>query len=534
MGILVMVMLVAVLAACDLSSISKKPGPTPSPTATLTPCQRAFEMPNPIAAENTCTGTNAWRMDHPVGAENAIEAFTAPDSVRGGQIVNLYVSTTAASYTFAVFRVGYYQGMGARLAYSSPTITGINQPAPSVDAVTRMVSAANWQDPVQIHIPLSWVSGVYLVKLVSSDGNMRYTLFVVRNDASTAPFVLQVPFLTYQAYNRWGGYSLYRGLAPDGTYTAPYRSYAVSFDRPYDTNAGLLDFPSYDYELITWLERSAYNVTYVADTDTDLIQTQLTHHRVFIGSGHSEYWTTAMRTNVEAARDAGVSLAFFGANDVYWHVRLQDSALGSARVEVCYKDATLDPLTKSNPSATTVRWRDAPLNDPENGLLGQMYGGALTGTTTLVLDSGAQPFTTGTSLQPGSTFTGLVGGEYDRVYHNAQSPASLSLIASSPLHCLPTSLCPPSGQDIANATIYASASGAKVFDAGTFLWSWGLSDDRFMSSTSTGPNVNQDMQPLTTGHDTDAIPATALVTTSDPQFQLLTANILQYLLGTGT
>jgi N,N-dimethylformamidase beta subunit-like, C-terminal len=491
-------------------------------------------MPNPIAAENTCPGTTAWRVDHQLGPENAIEAFTTPASVTGGNSVSIYVSTTAASYSFTVYRLGYYQGLGAKLVYSSPTLTGIHQPAPTIDPATRMVSARAWRDPVAIHVPTSWVSGIYVVKLLSSDMFIRYTPFVVRNEASTAPFLFQLPLLTYQAYNRWGDYSLYRGLAPDGTYTQPRRSYAVSFDRPYDGYMGPLNIPSYDLDLITWLEQKAYNVTYAADTDISLQNVKLTRHRVFIVSGHSEYWTTSMRADVTAARDAGVSLAFFGANDIYWHVRLQDSPLGPGRVEVCYKDASLDPLAKTDPAATTVRWRDPPLNYPENGVLGQMYGGEVTGSASLVLDAGAEPFTGGTSLQPGSTFPGLIGGEYDRVYQNAQTPPTLSIVASSPLQCIPTSLCPPSGQDIANATIYTSESGASVFDAGTFSWSAGLSEGQFGTATSVGTNDAQGIQStFEPSRFTTTFSTPVWATTTNPQFQQFTANILQRLLGAG-
>jgi hypothetical protein len=491
-------------------------------------------MPNPIAAENTCPGTTAWRLDHQLGPVDAIEAFTAPSSVTAGSSVSLYVSTTSASFGFTVYRLGYYQGLGARLVYSSPTLTGINQLAPTIDPATRMVSASNWRNPVTIDVPTSWVSGVYVVKLLSSDRFVRYTPFVVRNDASTAPFLFQLPLLTYQAYNRWGDYSLYRGLAPDGTYTQPRRSYAVSFDRPYDEYAGPLNIMAYDLKLITWLEQKAYNVTYAADTDISLQHAQLTRHRVFIVSGHSEYWTTTMRADATAARDAGVSLAFFGANDMYWHVRLQDSPLGLGRVEVCYKDATLDPLAKSDPAATTVRWRDPPLNYPENGVMGQMYGGVVTSTATLMLDTGAEPFIGGTSLQPGSTFPGLIGGEYDRVYHNGQTPPTLSIVASSPLQCIPTSLCPPSGQDIANATIYTSESGASVFDAGTFLWSAGLSEGQSGTAPSVGTNDAQGIQSTyePSGFAT-TVSTSVWAATTNPQFQQFTANILQRLLGAG-
>lgn len=526
-------LLAAGLAACSTTSTSTPPS--------LTPCERAFELPNPVAAENTCAGTSAWQVNLPLGSDNAIEGFTAPSVIEPGQIVQLYVSTTAQSYTFSVYRLGYYSGDGARLMYTSPDITGMQQAAASIDPTTRTVSAANWNDPTAIHVPRYWVSGVYLIKLVSSDGFMRYTFFVLRNQASTAPILLALPLLTYQAYNRWGNYDLYRGLAADETYTYDQRSYAVSFDRPYQNYAGLAELAVYDVPLINWLERQSYNVTYDADFDLGALGPALQHHKLIAVSGHSEYWSAEMRGAVTSARDAGTSLAFFGANDIYWHVRLQDSPLGASRIVVCYKDATLDPLAPSQPLQATVRWRDAPLNQPEAAVLGGMYGGALTGSTALVLASGSQQFLSGTSLQPGSSLPGLIGGEYDRIYPGKE-PAPLTVVAASPLICLPTSLCPPSHMDTADATIYTVSSGAKVFDAGTFQWSWGLSDARVQtpstSSTVAGesPRPSVSSAPGGPSGEAPALPALArsqgaTVQPADPNFQRLTASILAYLMG---
>lgn len=514
-------------SACSTTSTS-----TPS----LTPCQRAFELPNPVQAENTCDGTTAWLANFPLGADNAIEGYTAPSVIDPGQVIQLYVSTTAQSYTFAVYRLGYYSGDGARLMYSSPTIAGVQQPAAGIDPTTRTVSAANWNNPTAIHVPRYWVSGVYLIKLVSSDGFMRYTFFVLRNQASTAPLLLALPLLTYQAYNMWGNYDLYRGLTSDGSYTFAERSYTVSFDRPYQSYEGLAELAVFDAPLITWLERQSYNVTYDTDFDLGTLGPALQHHKVIAVSGHSEYWSTEMRAAVTSARDAGISLAFFGANDIYWHVRLQDSTLGTSRVVVCYKNATLDPLASSQPLQATVRWRDAPLNQPETAVLGGMYGGEVSGAGSLVLADGSQQFLSGTSLQPGSSLPGLIGGEYDRIYPG-QQPAPLTVIAASPLTCVPTSLCPPSHVDTADATIYTAKSGAKVFDAGTFLWSRGLSDVRIQpaSTTVVGESPRPSM-PSAPGAPSDepgprANALGATVQAANADFQQMTANILTYLMG---
>ncbi|HEX9038915.1 MAG TPA: N,N-dimethylformamidase beta subunit family domain-containing protein [Ktedonobacterales bacterium] len=455
------------------SSVSQTPQPSLTPTSPFTPCQRAFEDPNPVASENTCPGTRDWRQNLPLGADHAIEGYVSPTSAQAGDAIKLYVSTSAATYTYAVYRLGYYQGTGGRLIYQSPTITGIQQPAPTVDPITRTVECS-WSNPATIFSARSWVSGIYLVKLVSADGNMRYTFFVLRNTTVRTPILYVAPFLTYQAYNLWGGFSLYRGTQPDGVTLDPtLRSYAVSFDRPFPAD-GMSTMGLYDLPLLSWMESQSYNMSYAADFDLDSPTQPLTTHRLIVISGHTEYWSTGMRQSVTAARDAGVSLAFFGANDVYWHVRLASSQLGLNRVVVCYKDAKLDPLAPTQPLAATVRWRDAPLNQPEQSLLGEAYGGAISGAAPLTLGDASGPYLNGSSLKSGSSLNGLIGGEYDRLYPN-NAPANVQIIAASTVHCIPTSLCPTSGVDTANATMYASASGAIVFDAGTFQWSWGLS-----------------------------------------------------------
>lgn len=477
---------------------------TTSPTASQA-CQEAAKAANPVVAENTCPGTNSWRPDHPAGPENAIEAFTTPASVNVGGTVKMYVSTTAASYTFQVYRMGWYQGLGGHLLYSSLPLRGINQPAPTIDPATRMVSCSNWHNPVVLAIPTTWVSGVYIVKLLSSKGYIRYTSFVVRNDANHAQILFQSSILTYQAYNNWGGYSLYIGRdSATGEDVSVDRAYVVSFDRPYNKNEGLSDFVSYEYNLLRWMEQQGYNLSYITDIDTDLYPALLLHHPLILIAGHDEYWSTTMREHITTARDLGVSLAFFGADDVFWHVRLQSSPLGSDREVICYKVAALDPMTALDPKMATYLWREKPINEPENALLGQMYRSIVTGQAPLVLAAGIAPFLQGTHLQVGSSLPGLVGGEFDRIFNNGATPSSLSVLAASPVKCAVSPAC-SSGMETANTTLYTAPGGAKVFDAGTFDWGWGLDNDTF--DPKAPPHVY-----------------------SNPGFERLTTNLLTYLL----
>lgn len=439
---------------------------TPPP---LPSCGNAADVANPIVAENRCPGTDSWRRTLSYGPQNAINAFAVPASVNLGDPVQLYVSTTARSYAFYVYRVGWYQGHGARLFYSSPVIHGINQPAPTIDPLTHAASCANWHDPVTLRIPTSWISGVYIVKFVTSDGNMRYTLFIVRNDASHAAVLFQVGLMTYQAYNQFGGHNLYGGIGAQG-YNFVGRSYAVSFDRPYMGNGlGLLG--RFEGPLIMFLERHGYDVTYMADTDLTLHPQPLLRHRLLVIGGHDEYWTAGMRAAVTSVRDHGISLAFFSANDVYWQARLASTPLGPDRLIVCYKLAKMDPFLVLHPDETTTHWSSAPVSQPQDSLIGSMYVGIPLKPEPLALMAGALPYLQGTGLHPGSEFPGLVYGEVDGYVRNGFEPSHVTILTAAPVRI-------NNGVRIlavdSNATIYTAPSGAKVFDTGTFEWYQGL------------------------------------------------------------
>lgn len=428
-------------------------------------CGTAYKAANPVAAENTCPGTTAWQRQRVGGSVGAIEGFPAPDSLNIGETLRLYVSTSAPTYTIRIYRLGWYGGTGSHLLYTSPAIKGMAQPRPLYISATRTYSAANWTNPVSIHIPTTWVSGVCEAQFISYSGAINNTLFVVRNDASHAPIGVLMSLNTYQAYNYWGGHSLY------GT----PRGYMVTYDRPYDGPLGLGNFVYWDADAIRWMERQHDNVTYLADMDLDQYGSLAAQHKLMVVPGHSEYWSTGMRQALETSVSHGVSWAFLGSNNVYWHIRASVSPLGADRLITCYKDATLDPVAASEPYEATVRWRDVPVNNPEQAILGQMYAGIADGTSSLTLKSGLPALLANTGLTARTSLAGLVGGEYDQVWNTIPTPSAVVKLADSTVVCKPgQDVCDAAGHAESDATIYTANSGARVFDAGTFQWSWGL------------------------------------------------------------
>ncbi|MDQ4147941.1 MAG: hypothetical protein M3120_09740 [Pseudomonadota bacterium] len=467
--------------------------------ATAAPPGQAGQGGNPIQEENQRSGTTGWdsgqlRHGHrgpvleerPGSSVNAAEVGTVTASawvdtpIRGyagqasinrGEALALHVSTSRPSYTLEIYRMGWYGGAGARLLQTVGPLPGQNHPVPPPQPDTGLIACA-WPVSYTLQTGADWVTGVYLVKLISDVGDVGYILFVLRDDSRPADILYQVPLTTYQAYNDWGGKSLYDHNSTGG------RAYKVSFDRPYSNWAGAGDFFEGDYNMIRWLERQGYSLTYATSIETQAAPGVLSGHKVFLSNWHDEYWSKPMRDHLTAARDQGKHLAFFDSNNIYWQIRFESSASGvDNRVMVCYKDASLDPLSGSNPSLTTVTWREAPVNQPENALLGIMFEDMFTYGSSYpwVVQNAGHWIYAGTGLQEGQAIAGLVGYEYDKVFNNGLTPAGLTVLAASPV------VGNSAGSSTHHGAIYTAPSGALVFTAGTNYWPWKLDDNPYQS-----------------------------------------------------
>ncbi|HLW01370.1 MAG TPA: N,N-dimethylformamidase beta subunit family domain-containing protein [Ktedonobacterales bacterium] len=295
---------------------------------------------------------------------------------------------------------------------------------------------------------------------------------------------------TSEAYNDWGGYSLYHGL--DGT--ANTRALKDSFYRPYDnslfsTGNGL----PYEIDAIRWLERNGYDVSYVSSTDVDEQPGQVLSHRALIDVGHDEYWSRSMYNGIERARDAGVSLAFLGANDGFWQIRYEPDRAGvPERTIVCYRYANLDPMYGKDNALVTVNWRSRLLHRPENALIGIAYANQRTlfpnAAPWRVNPAAAKnPLLAGTGLRAGASYgCNLVGYEWDEVLNNGATPKGLTVLGASPV------MGRLGGVYTADTAYYRARSGAFVFASGSIYWSYALDDLRLWDFPQVLPTLHSD------------------------------------------
>jgi hypothetical protein len=331
---------------------------------------------------------------------DAIEAYSEQPSYLPGSTARLCTSTRAALFDITVERCG----ASRELVWSATGLTGIEQPTPAdADA-----AGCRWIPTVQVPIGDDWRSGFYLVTLtargVDPDRATGYTGFVVRAGQRRNRVLFVLATNTWNAYNDWGGRSLYTGghevsfqrpwgrgmlVRPeterDDRKARPrhhredpdvdgeiYQRYRYEFGYPgYMGSAGWF---TYDRRMAEFAERAGVELDYATSSDLELVPGVTDGYALLLGAGHDEYWSAAGRDAVEAFVAAGGNYASFSGNTMFWQVRLERD--GTSMVCHKYGAHVSDPVAAERPSAMTGMWCDPMVGRPERRFLGaaSMYG----------------------------------------------------------------------------------------------------------------------------------------------------------------
>ena len=467
------------------------PGPIPSEPGALaspdgSPGDEAIEPgpatgPARVARENQLPGSRRWEL--PLTGTGDAEGYASDVSVAPGDRLEIRIRSSAPTVTVTAYRLGCYGNLGGRPVARWKNVRVAAQPAPTTDPVTGMVRAA-WTPAITVEVPATWVSGLYAAVLEPAGGTPQYVTFVVREATPIAPILLLSAASTHQAYNAWGGKSLYPDASTGAvTVRGDAGAVAASWDRPYDTHRGAGLVLRWEYPFVRWLEGRAYDVAYAADLDLERSPSIVADRELLVFVGHPEYWSVTMRHTLEGAIAAGTNVAFFSANEMLWRTRFEALAGGRYRSVTCYRSAALDPLAATQPQQATTQWREPPSPDPEAAVIGQMAGHIVLAPGDFVCSAPGHWLYAGTGMAAGDSIARLVGQEYDGFWPQ-YAPPDTEVVSTSPVTSNVTRHSsvygPVQSNDptvaTANATVYTAASGATVFAAGTIQWSWGLSD----------------------------------------------------------
>ncbi len=299
-----------------------------------------------------------------------VEGYTDALSYQAGDEIAFHVSTTAQRYDVEIARLGAQR----RVVLSKQGLAGQEHPVPD----NASSHGCGWPASWKLKVPADWPSGYYQVTMRVQDGGGEFTrrnrrtaegalFFIVRaaQPGKNTKILLQLCTNTYNAYNNWGGHSLYAYHARN-----KLQGHRVSFNRPC---AG--QFSRWEQPFVAWAERNGYTLDYAANSDLEFRPELLEHYRLVLSVGHDEYWSSKMRDHLEAFIAKGGNVAFFSGNTCCWQVRSEEEG----RALVCYKQwYNIDPLyRRGDHRLLSTLWSHHLVERPENELtgVGFLFGG---------------------------------------------------------------------------------------------------------------------------------------------------------------
>ena len=422
-----------------------------------------------------------------------IEAYPNQLSYQAGDHVQLHVSTSAKSYDFTVARLGHETTqikVGTR-------IKGAAYPIPE----NASSHGCQWPISHTFKIPTSWPSGYYEVTLSVKDQGGTYVhrndrtattrlFFIVRSASpgTDSSILLQLATNTYNAYNNWGGSSLYAYHGRAGL-----QGHRVSFDRPL---GGF--FRKWELPFIAWAEQNGYKIDYAANSDLEHRPELLKQYKLVLSVGHDEYWSTPMRDHLEAFIKEGGNVAFFSGNSICWQVRSEDEGRALTSWKQWYN---WDPEFRTTDHRTlSTLWSHHLLNRPENTLTGvgflwggyhRSHGQYMDGSGAFKVHRPKHWIFEGTDLQQGTEFGGkhtVVGYECDGCEmrwenglpfptHSDGTPQGFEILATAPAKWHPgdSYWYDRFEKDREGAAVVGTYTrGGTVVTVGTTDWSHGL------------------------------------------------------------
>jgi hypothetical protein len=438
------------LSWCGGSSSSRTPFTVPASASTAA---------NPVRRENSRPGTPGWEI--PAGAGTVITGYASETSVTPGQSFHLHVAAPPGSrYRVLVYRLGWYGGIGGRLVMCVPgcrsSHTAAAQPSPTTPAPVTGLLRAPWLVTDRVQVSPDAVSGYYEAKLEivtgAYSGAVGSVPLIVRQSptAVASAVLIQVPVNTWEAYNPWGGKSLYQ-------FGTSRHALEVSFDRPFDQQQ--LHNMGTELELpwVRFLERNGIDVSYQTDLDTDVAPGSLLRHRLVFAIGHDEYWTQGMRGAFDRALALSTNM-MFGSNSDEWRMRYAPGR----RTIVEWRDPSIDPIRDRRLDNGFFR----TFGEPECKLMGVEHGWAAQREPTAppssytVVGPAGDPWLAAAGLAPGDLVPNVVGYEWDSLVPGCFAGRLAPLMS--------TKLAGSDGvlrsADMVRAT---ARSGARVFAMGT-------------------------------------------------------------------
>jgi len=317
-------------------------------------------------------GSQALALPFAQAAGSSLEGYASATSVPAGGTLDFFLRDPLASGTATSSQPLTVTRIGVPDVSVLTTTVAVGQQQVPADASTQ---GCRWARSYRLVVPAAWPSGLYFA-FVGSGTSACIVPFVVR-PASPTPGVktlLMVQATTTQAYNAYGGKSLYDHNSSGGR-----RAAQVSLDRPL-TDPFRPCFDNEAMHLARWMARNGLAADCCTDLDLVADPGLLQAYQLVLDAGHDEYWTLGRRQTFDGFVARGGNVAFLGGNTCWFQARLAPGSNGTPnRTLVCYKDALADPV--ADPALKTTPFVDLAPPNPENRTtgLGSVAGCSWTG-----------------------------------------------------------------------------------------------------------------------------------------------------------
>lgn len=422
-----------------------------------------------------------------------VEGYAGQISYKPGEELSLHVSSSSPKFSVEIARVGAQRDV----VFTKADVAGAEFPIPE----NASSHGCQWPAAFKLSIPETWRSGYYHVTFKAEDGGGKFVqrgrrtvesscFFVVRaaQPGKSSKILLQLSTNTYNAYNNWGGFSLY---AYHGR--ANVQGHRVSFQRPPASQ-----FPNWEQPFVAWAEANGYVFDFAANSDLEFHPDDLKAYKLVLSVGHDEYWSSLMRDHLEAYIKAGGNVAFFSGNTCCWQVRSEDAG----QALVCWKQwYNVDPLYRTDDhKLLSTLWSHHLVGRPENQLTGvgflfggyhRSHGQFMDGKASYTVHHPDHWLYAGTGLKRGDEFGGkdtIVGYECDGCEFELKdglpvptnrdgTPEGFVILGSCPAKWAPgdSVFYEPFPKDRIGAAVLGTYTrGGTVVTAGSTDWAHGL------------------------------------------------------------
>jgi hypothetical protein len=310
----------------------------------------------PVAVGMFELSTSSLAPDRLVPNQHAIEGYSDRVSVCAGESLQLFVHAPLRRFALDVIR----HGACKETVFQRAEIAG----KPQAYAANAYEQGANWEPTFKLNVGLNWLSGLYTASITDSSGASFDITFIVRKPRRlpAAGLAVLASTNTWQAYNEWGGASLYRYNLKDGLRKGYV--FKVALQRPNPAASVEGDdghLANAEKHVLRWLEQNGIAYDLYADIDLHDEPHLLQQYHTLLISTHSEYWTEPMYTGLENFLDGGGNLIYLSGDGLYWKAEIS-----AQKLEVRY-----DARCHSASGEAGGRWRDC--GRPEPKVLGMRF-----------------------------------------------------------------------------------------------------------------------------------------------------------------